>query len=201
MFRTCSRASLLGALFMGLLLGALGWSCAGISHAQERTPRRPPTVGCVDVQRVFRQAPLTRQLAAELRQWRAAQEQEFERRQAELIALRDQLIAAAKGGQPDGHSQLLSLNDEVTGLRTRLQAEYGKRVLQNDRAVYARICRAVEVVMEREGVELVLQAPGQPIEADDLRLQALQIRSMAVLGAAPSLDLTDLVLETLEETP
>lgn len=169
------------------------------TQAQEAANRRVANVGTVDLSRLFRKYPLTRQLARELREWKIEQDAAIEAKKKELSSARDTLVGSDGGAAKDAHSVLVSANRELTQLREKATTEYESRLLGNDRQVYAKIRAAIERVRAAEQLDLVLQALDDDISAKTIEQQAINIRVRTLLGAAPRFDITDLVLDALRE--
>ena len=167
-------------------------------QAQEGPNRRVANVGTVDLSRVFRKFPLTRQLARELREWKIAKEKAIEEKRAELTSARDTLVAADGAAAKNAHAVLMGANREMVELQQDLSANYDKRLLENDRVVYEKIRAAVAAVREAEDLDLVLQRLDDEIAAETVAQQAVNIRLRTLLESSPRLDITDLVLAELE---
>ncbi|MHC4780135.1 MAG: OmpH/Skp family outer membrane protein [Planctomycetota bacterium] len=158
-------------------------------------------VGYVDMGRVFKKYPLTRTLAKDLRAWKIAQEEEMERKKKDLLELSKKIMASGGGSDRSAHAKMVGMNRELTEQGGRLQMDYTERVLKNDRKIYQNICAAMDKIAQDGGYDLILQTQDRgEIEADDIEVQTLNIKSRVLLFGADELDLTDLVLEVLEET-
>ncbi len=184
--------------FPAVVAASITAAFLGLGHAQDRESPRPVTVGTVDLSRVFRKYTLTRKLARELREWKAKRDADIVAKEKQLNASRDALVTAEGGAAKNAHQTLVSTNKSLGELKGKGHVEYAKRLLGNDRQVYANIRAAVSAVVKERGLDIALQVLDDDISGATKEQQALKIRQRTVLAASEALDITDDVLDHLE---
>ena len=189
-------------LATALVVTALtGWQI-GSSQAAEKTSPLPTRTAVVDLVKVFNEYQRTKEINDRL----TRQQQDLQTQRKEKIDRIEALKAELENFHPDSkdyyerQKELLKLSIELDSF-TRVTAEEIKRefrVLTED--IYTQMLKAIEQVAQSSGYDMVFYMDKMNIQGDDFSALLEKIRERKVLYASPPYDITDNVLNYINQT-
>ena len=177
------------------------WLGSGIMPAQPKAEPPAAKVAVVDVSKVFTEYQRSKDFNDELKK----RQDEIE---GELKQIRDR-IEAIKGelenfdpnskdySQREEQMVSLTINFEATK-RVRVERT-GKEMLDVTEHIYSEILKAVETIAAETGYDLVIYRDATDIKSDKLADMREKILQRKVLYAKPQIDLTDQVLQHMNQ--
>jgi Skp family chaperone for outer membrane proteins len=187
------------AVLMVLTL-TCGW-LIGTGHAAEKATPMPTSVAVVDIVKLFNEYQRTKEINDRL----TKQQQDLQTQRKQKLDRIDALKAELENFHPDSkdyyerQKELLKLSIELDSY-SRVTAEEIKRefqVLTED--IYKEMTAAIEAVAKEAGYELVLFVDKMEIKGDTFPTLLENIRQRKVLYNAPRLDITDSVLDYINQ--
>jgi Skp family chaperone for outer membrane proteins len=183
-----------------VLLILAGW-WMGTGQAAEKSAPAPSSAAVVDVVKVFNEYQRTKQINDQLTQ----QQQEMQDQRKQKLDRIEALKAELENFHPDSkdyynrQKELLKLSIELDSF-TRVSAEEIKREFRiQTEDIYKEIIGAVEAVAQNSGYDLVLFMDKVEIQGDSFPALLEKIRERKVLYHSPKLEITDSVLDQLNQ--
>jgi len=170
--------------------------------AQGRPAPAQSPVAVVDMNYIFKKHEGLSQAEARWKQDMQAAEANVKKDKERLTTMAEKL-KTYRTGTPD----YKKLEEEMTALSVQLQThiqiqkkEFGERKAKLFYAVYSEVHDAVKYWSDRNGVNLVLQFSGDPVDPNNPNSIANQLSSLVVYNHR-SIDITGIILDEIAHNP
>jgi Skp family chaperone for outer membrane proteins len=195
------RHSWLTGILTGAAVGVVAFALTETIQAQGARPGAPQRIGCVNVARVFAEYQRAKDLNDELAQLQETLKAEEQTRrnkidqvQAEIDTLGDNDATRTKR-----YEDLLKMQIDYKSWGEVMRAHVTRENSLWTMRVYEEILAAAKALAEREGYDMVLRQDEFQRVSMDIEVIMQQINSNQVLYTHPSLDLTQSVIDRLNE--
>jgi Skp family chaperone for outer membrane proteins len=193
------RASWLTGIITGLALGVGGLAFTGTMQAQNGNP--PPTgrIACVNVVQVLNEYQRQKDLVAEVGELQDKLNAENKQRRDKIDTLQAELDRMDPNDPTivQRMREMLQLQIDYKNWADMKQADVAREFGLWSVRLYKEMCQATEDLARRDGYDLVLyKGEFQPVSYEPEAVKE-QIRSLHVLYASPSVDITQVVLDKL----
>lgn len=197
MTRTCWTG-----LLVGLVVGVVVFSAVSGLSAQERGRASAGDVVCLDPVKVFAEYQRQKDLTEEMHTVEDQTQGEVNRRKDEIDKLQATIDAMSQDDPTlvKRMRELFQLQLDAKNWLDLRQAEMAREVGLWSRRIYGELVAAAEEIAQREGYDVVLYMSPPEIVGFDPDTVKEQIRGRKVIYSSPNVDITQAVLDKLNET-
>jgi Skp family chaperone for outer membrane proteins len=195
-----TRTWWMGLLAVGVA-GAVGLMAVSGLYAGNRAGFSTGRVACLDVAKIFAEYQRQKDLTEEMRAIEQEMQAEFEQRRDRGDSLQATLDAMSQNDPMFAKRwrEMLRMQFENKNWSDLMQADTAREVGLWTRRIYGEILEVTEETAQREGYDMVLyRSAGELVGYDPEAIRG-QIRARTVLYADPAADITQAVLDTLNE--
>jgi len=190
--------------WIGLLAGAAGMialTTVTSLYAENRAGLATGRVACLDVVKVFAEYQRQKDLTEEMRTIEQEVQAEFEQRRDRVDSLQATLDAMSQSDPMYAKRwrEMLSMQFENKNWSDLMQADTAREVGLWTRRIYDEILEVAEETAQREGYDVVLYKSAGTLVGYDPEAIREQIRARTVIYTDPAADITQDVLDQLNE--
>jgi Skp family chaperone for outer membrane proteins len=187
-------------LLAGVMIGAVTFTAVSGLHAQGRSSS-DCCVACIDVVRIFNEYDRQKDLTEEMRVKNQEMQDEEQRRRGRIDTLQATLDAMSDDDPAKAQRQreLLRMHIDYKNWGELMQAEMAREVGVWTTRVYDKIVTATEQIAPRQGFDLVLYKEQPELIGFDPDAIRDQIRSRKLVYASDTVDITQIVLDELND--
>lgn len=181
--------------------GTVLWLASRTSPAGPKLPPTPPTVAVVDVHKLFTEYERSKSINTELKKKQDEAQAQLEQKLKQIEAKRAQLgnFRPDSKDYKDRNRELIQLHAELQSFKDISVYDAKNELRAMTETIYMEVIKAVEVFAKDAGYDLVIYRDEVKLEGDELPVLLDKIRQRKVIYASDSIDITEPVLQQLNQ--